>query len=61
MTVSVVLRLVPGALAEGRLAGHAEVVDTGRTTVFRDADELLRLLRLPPVPQGTTTTEVTNS
>lgn len=41
MSISVVLRLVPSALAEGRLAGEAEVVGTGRRGVIRDAAELI--------------------
>jgi hypothetical protein len=44
MTVSVVLRLAEQALAAGRLAGEAEVVETGERTVVRDADGLVRFL-----------------
>ena len=44
MLMSYVLRLVPEALAEGRLAGTVQVVDTGRTVVFASVDELLRAL-----------------
>ncbi len=45
MNVSVLLRLVPGALTEGRVAGHAEVVDTGETAVFKDLEEMVAFLR----------------
>lgn len=61
MTVSILLRLVPRALADGRLAGQAEIVDTGHTTVFRDTEELLALLLVPPPSQRPTSTEVTTS
>jgi hypothetical protein len=45
MNVSVLLRLIPAARAGGRLAGQAEVVETGETTVFSDHDEMLAFLR----------------
>lgn len=45
MTLSVLLRLVSDALAQGRVAGHAEVVDTGETIVFKDQDEMLAFLQ----------------
>jgi hypothetical protein len=45
MTLSVLLRLVSEALAQGRVAGHAEVVDTGETVVFKDQDEMLAFLQ----------------
>lgn len=45
MTVSVLLRLVPAALAQGRVAGHAEIVDTGETVVFKDQHEMLAFLQ----------------
>jgi hypothetical protein len=41
MTISVVLRLVEQALASGRLAGEAEIVETGERAAVRDATELL--------------------
>ena len=44
MTISVLLRLVAGTLANGRVAGHAEIVDTGETLVFRDQEEMLAFL-----------------
>lgn len=44
MNVSVLLRLVPHALTEGRVAGHAEIVDTGEMAVFKDQGEMLALL-----------------
>jgi hypothetical protein len=45
MTISLVLRIAPEALAAGRLAGEAEVVETGERVVVRDADELVAFLR----------------
>jgi hypothetical protein len=45
MTVSVVLRLVERALASGRLAGEARLVESGETAVIRDAEELVAFLR----------------
>jgi hypothetical protein len=45
MNISVLLRLVPPARARGRLAGQAEVVETGETIVFSDPDEMLAFLR----------------
>jgi hypothetical protein len=47
MTLSVVLRLIPGELLEGRIAGEAEVVETGERRIVRDLDELLRFLVSP--------------
>jgi hypothetical protein len=44
MTVSVVLRLVEQALAAGRLAGEAEVVETGERRIVRDAEGLVVFL-----------------
>lgn len=41
MTISVVLRLAPAALAEGRLAGEAELADTGQRRLVASAEELL--------------------
>jgi hypothetical protein len=51
MAISVVLRLVEQALRAGRLAGEAEIVQTGERVVVRDADELVRFLR-PAVESG---------
>lgn len=45
VSVWVVLRLVPAALAAGRLAGEVELVETGTKAVVRDADELVAFLR----------------
>jgi hypothetical protein len=45
VTISLVLRLAPEALAAGRLAGEAELVETGERTVIRDAGELVAFLR----------------
>lgn len=44
MTVSFVLRLLPG-LAPGEFAGEIETVHTGDKTVVRNVDELLAFLR----------------
>jgi hypothetical protein len=56
MTISVVLRLVEQALACGRLAGEAEIVETGERAAVRDADELVQFLRDPrPQPAQRTT------
>lgn len=45
MTVSVVLRLVSEVLDGERVAGHAEIVDTGESAVFKDQEEMLAFLR----------------
>lgn len=45
MNVSILLRLVPHALTEGRVAGHAEIVDTGETAVFKDLEEMVAFLQ----------------
>ncbi len=44
-TVSVLLRLVTEPPRQGRVAGHAEIVDTGESLVFKDQDEMLAFLR----------------
>ena len=44
MTVAVLLRLVSGQQASGRVAGHLEIVDTGETEVFKDEQEMLAIL-----------------
>ena len=43
--LSVVLRVVPAAAADGRLAGRAEVVDTGESVPIRNVEDLLALLQ----------------
>ena len=48
MLLSYVLRLVPSALAEGRLAGTVQTVETGQTTAFGSVEELLRALLPAP-------------
>ena len=45
MNVSVLLRLMPQALAEGRVAGHAEIVDTGESALFQDINEMVALIQ----------------
>ena len=43
--ISVVLRVIPQAAFEGRIAGRIEVVDTGESIAIRDLDELVERLR----------------
>lgn len=45
MTISILLRLKPDAMGEGRVAGHAEIVETGQSVMFKDLDEVLAFLR----------------
>jgi hypothetical protein len=45
MTVSLLLRLAAEALASGRLAGEAVLVETGERAVVRDAQELVEFVR----------------
>ena len=52
MLLSYVLRLVPSALAEGRLAGTVQSVDSGGTTAFRSVEELLAALLPEQRPDG---------
>ncbi len=42
--ITVILRVVPGAALDGRLAGRVEIVDTGDSVPVRDVNELLALL-----------------
>lgn len=44
MTVAVLLRLISGTQANGRVAGHAEIVDTGESALFKDQEEMLAIL-----------------
>lgn len=44
MNRSVLLRLLPTSRTGARLAGTAEVVDTGERQAFRDAEDLVSLL-----------------
>lgn len=44
-SVSVVLRLVVEPLDEGRLAGEAEVVETGDRGMFTSADDLVAFVQ----------------
>lgn len=43
--VSLLVRLLPAAADEGRLAGHAEVVDTSEVVPIADLDDLITLVR----------------
>ena len=45
MNVSVLLRILPSSRTGGRLAGQAQVIETGETQVFADHDEMLVFLR----------------
>ena len=45
MNVSVLLRILPSSRTGGRLAGQAQVIETGETQVFADHDEMLAFLR----------------
>lgn len=45
MNVSVLLRILPASRTGGRLAGRAELIETGETRVFADHDEMLVFLR----------------
>jgi len=44
MTVAVILRLLGGNLAQGRVVGRAEIVDTGETFAFRDEQEMVAFI-----------------
>lgn len=55
MTVSVVLRLREEELSGGHLVGQAEVVETGRRTTVRSADELVAFLGELPDERSVTT------
>jgi hypothetical protein len=43
--LTVVLRVVPEAAADGRIAGRLEVVDTGESVPIRSVDDLVAALR----------------
>ena len=43
--MSLVLRVVPAAAREGRLAGRVEVVDTGEIFAVKSADDLVDLIQ----------------
>jgi hypothetical protein len=44
MPVSFVLRLVPSALAESKIVGQVQEVETGETAQFRSAEDLISFL-----------------
>lgn len=44
-SVAVVLHLAEQALDEGRLAGEAEIVETGTRRIVRDGNELVRFVQ----------------
>jgi len=56
MNRSILLRLLPPSRSGSRLAGVAEVVDTGERAPFRDVEDLVRVLRRiqdgPPDPMS---------
>jgi hypothetical protein len=56
MNVSILLRLVTDALGEGRVAGRAEVVETGEIAVFKDQEEMLAFLQRASAEQPAATT-----
>ena len=45
MAITLILRILPGPLAESELVGHAELVATGSSVAFRGAAELVALAR----------------
>jgi hypothetical protein len=44
MNISVLIRLMPATRTGGRLAGQAEIVETGQTFVFAGQAEVIALL-----------------
>jgi len=44
MNISVLIRLMPATRTGGRLAGQAEIVETGQTFVFAGDEEMIALL-----------------
>ncbi len=44
MNISVLIRLMPATRTGGRLAGQAEIVETGQTFVFAGDEEVIALL-----------------
>lgn len=52
MIVTLVLRLVEERLAEGELAGEAELVRTGERATVRSAGELAEFARAAASPHG---------
>jgi hypothetical protein len=59
MTISVVLRLVELAVASGRLAGEAQLVQSGERAEIRDADELLAFVQRVGEPAREETSDET--
>lgn len=43
--VTVILRLVPEAAREGRIAGRLEIVDTGESLSIREMSDLVEIVR----------------
>lgn len=43
--VTVILRLVPDAAREGRIAGRLEIVDTGESLPIRQLSDLVEIVR----------------
>jgi hypothetical protein len=54
VTVSFLVRLVPGALAQARIVGHVTAISTGAVAPVRSADDLIAFLlasgQATPVP-----------
>ena len=46
MAITMILRVLPGPLADSQLVGHAELVATGESVPFRGMAELIALARL---------------
>jgi hypothetical protein len=44
-TISVVLRVLAGPAAQGRLVGQVEVVDTGEVVALSETDDLAALVQ----------------
>lgn len=51
MTISVVMRLVPGDLIQGRIVGEVQIVETGERRLVRTVEELLAFLSDQGVPE----------
>jgi hypothetical protein len=57
-SVAVVLHLAEQALDEGRLAGEAEIVETGMRGIVRDGNELVSFVRAHRSPGSVATTSL---
>jgi hypothetical protein len=57
MTIAVLLRLISGPQAQGRVVGHAEIVDTGERQAFKDEAEMLAILERVSNPSAAFTAD----